>query len=333
MKAGSRLAAHSDVVKLLPPARAACQWLPNLNRGLSTATGAYLYTRESVAGVRCLEIGTPEQEENGIVLYIHGGGYVFGTPTLAKSIASLLSYYTDMKVICPAYRLAPEHPLPAATHDVSCVLKALVHSGRVAPERLSIVGDSAGGGLTLLTLQRLRDEGHIMPACAVPISPWTDLTCSRESHKRNAESDVMFGAVPRASFEVVADMAVGNVDLNGVQVAERDKAKPLFSPINASFKGLPPMYFTVGDTEVLLDDCIDAHARAVSEGVEAQLDVVEGMCHSFPLFTPIFPEATESVQRIAEFILSRTISRKDGEINTASFFSRAEPVGSMQLRR
>eukprot|EP00754_Rhynchopus_humris_P007783 Rhum_TRINITY_DN13566_c0_g1::Rhum_TRINITY_DN13566_c0_g1_i1::g.61341::m.61341/K14731/mlhB, chnC; epsilon-lactone hydrolase len=301
-----------DVTKWVLPMRAGALYVPNMNRGYSTAKGVFAYGRTTRGGVRCLEIGTERQESNGVVVYVHGGGYVVGNPSMVKSIASLLSYYTDMKVVCPAYRLAPEAPLPAATEDIAAVCADLVDSGTVPQGLLSVVGDSAGGGLSLLTLQHMAGSGQ-SPACGVLVSPWTDLGSSSGSHEQNWDADALLGGQKHESFKIVADMVVGNRDIKGRRKphCHHDVRSGEYSPLYGEFKGLPPLYFQVGSTEVLLDDSVRAHKEAQACGVDTRLDIREGMCHSFPIFSPLFPEADEGVKDIADFILSRTLCLKN----------------------
>jgi acetyl esterase/lipase len=225
------------------------------------------------------------------VLYLHGGGYVIGSCNTHRAMASHLATRTGLAVLVVDYRLAPEHPYPAAVDDALTAYEWLLAEG-FAAGRIVIAGDSAGGGLTLATLVALRDRGRPLPALGVPISPWTDLTLSGESMTTMAERDPM---VTRRGLQRMADWYAGEAEPNA----------PLVSPLFADPAGLPPLLVHVGDVEILRDDAVRFADRAREAGVDVTLEVWPEMIHVWHVFGPDVPESEAGVARIAEFIAER----------------------------
>jgi monoterpene epsilon-lactone hydrolase len=225
------------------------------------------------------------------VLYLHGGGYVIGSCNTHRPVASHLACRTGLPVLLVDYRLAPEHPYPAAVDDALTAYEWLLARG-FAPGRIVVAGDSAGGGLTLATLLALRDRGRPQPALGVPISPWTDLTLSGESMTSMADRDPM---VHRAGLQRMADW----------YVAGCAPTEPLVSPLFADPTGLPPLLIHVGEVETLRDDAVRFGARATEAGVDVTLEVWPEMIHVWHVFGPDVPESEAGVARIAEFISDR----------------------------
>lgn len=244
-----------------------------------------------VGGVPALRgtlVGGPAKRH---VLYFHGGGYIMGSSSSHFTIAARLGKMADASVTVVDYRLAPEHPFPAALDD--CVAAARDLIGELGASRVAIAGDSAGGGVTIATLCALRDAGGPLPACAFVMSPWVDLTGSGDSvtSKRNIdpviEPDMLGGCA--------ADY------LNGV-----DASDPGASPLFADLTGLPPLLIQVGSDEVLLDDSVRLAESAKQAGVDVELDEWPGMWHVFQALVGPMPEATKAMQQGAAFITRHT---------------------------
>ncbi|ABS62493.1 Alpha/beta hydrolase fold-3 domain protein [Parvibaculum lavamentivorans DS-1] len=230
-------------------------------------------------------------EEGPVVLYFHGGGYLVGSSVSHRHVTSRLAAASKGRVLSVDYALAPEHPFPAAVNDGLKAYRWLLDKGH-APERISIGGDSAGGGLTVATLLAAREAGLPMPASAVLISPWTDLTCATESYNSCADLDPMIqGAGIRETAAAY---------LNGA-----DPRDPLASPNFADLTGLPPMLIHVGTDEVLLDDSRDLAKRAKAAGVEAELEVWEGMIHVWHAFYQMLPEGEQALDRLGAYLSGR----------------------------
>ncbi|CAF4649995.1 unnamed protein product [Rotaria sp. Silwood1] len=197
-----------------------------------------------------------------------------------------------MSLLHLEYRLVPEHPLPAAVDDALALYRALLRNG-ISSSRLIIMGDSAGGGLTLLTVQALLDRNLPIPRAVITISPWTDLSLSGESYERNRLTDVML-RLESLSWSV--ERALGS---NHAQVA-RDS--PVHSPLFGSFEGFPPMYITVGTAELLEDDSRHVAAKAQNAGVDVTLEVGLHMVHVYPILFSYCPEARNTLDNIRQWV-------------------------------
>lgn len=240
-------------------------------------------------GVPAEWITTPGVEDQYAILYLHGGGYVAGSVKTHRDLASRISRASKARVLIIDYRLAPEHPFPAAVEDATAAYRWLVSAGGIDPSNLIVAGDSAGGGLTVASLVKLRDEGDAPPAGAVCLSPWTDLACTGETLKTKAEVD------PFVTPEGIEFMA-------RVYLGDADPRNPLASPLYADLKGLPPMLIQVGTSEILLDDSLRLADRAKAAGVNVELDVWEDMVHVFAAFAAFAPEGRQAIERIGEFV-------------------------------
>ncbi|MFQ5563858.1 MAG: alpha/beta hydrolase [Parvularculaceae bacterium] len=222
------------------------------------------------------------------VLYLHGGGYVFCSPRTHRSLTCAMAREFPAELFSLDYRLAPEHPFPAAVEDARAAYEWLLDGG-VDPARLAVAGDSAGGGLALALLVALRDEGRSLPSCAVLYSPWTDLAMTGASLEENDASDVLFRA--DGICEAPAKY------LNGA-----DPKTPLISPLYADLSGLPPLLAFASASEVLRDDSTRLVERAKSAGVDAKLVLRDGLAHVWPVFQGWFPEAREALGETASFV-------------------------------
>jgi epsilon-lactone hydrolase len=226
------------------------------------------------------------------VLFLHGGGYVAGSVDSHRNLTGSLAKATGMRVFALDYRLAPEHPHPAQVDDAVAAYRALLEEG-MDPARLAVVGDSAGGGLTVAMLLALRDAGDPLPAAAVPISPLFDLEATGESMRTRVDVDPM---VTPDSLSQMARLFVGE---------HGDLADPLASPLRADVAGLPPLLIQVGDAEVLLDDSIRMAARIEAAGGDVTLEVWPEMVHVWHASAGFVPESDQAIARIAEYLSER----------------------------
>jgi phosphinothricin tripeptide acetyl hydrolase len=227
-----------------------------------------------------------------VVLYLHGGGYVIGSPPSHRHLAAAIAGAAAANALLLDYRLAPEHPYPAAVEDATAAYRWLLARG-IAPGSVVIAGDSAGGGLTVATLLALREARVPLPAAGVCISPWVDLTCSGGSYVTKAAADPIVG---RAGVEQMARAYLGST-------APRE---PLASPLFADLRGLPPLLIHVGSEEVLLDDSVQLAERARAAGVDTTLEVYERMIHVWHWFLPMLDEAQTAVEAIGRFARRHT---------------------------
>jgi acetyl esterase/lipase len=243
-------------------------------------------------GVAAEWVTAPGCDPARAVLYLHGGGYVIGSINTHRRLAYDISAASGARVLVIDYRLAPEHPFPAAVDDAATAWRWLLQQG-FATSRLAIAGDSAGGGLTLATLVNLRDQKLGLPACAVAISPWVDLEGMGNSITARAAQDPM----------VQKD---GLLWMAGLYLNGKDAKTPLAAPLHAELKGLPPILVQVGTAETLLDDATRIAEKLHAAGVDVRLAIWPNMLHVFPLFAPILSEGRDGCLEIGGFIRSRT---------------------------
>ncbi len=242
-------------------------------------------------GVPCEWITAPGASPRATVLYLHGGGYVMGSLTTHRAHVARLSAVTGARGLAVDYRLAPEHPFPAAVDDAAAAYRWLLASG-IPASAIVIAGDSAGGGLTVATLLALRNAGDPLPAAGVCISPWSDLTCSGPSMTTRAALDPM---VQRESLLRMASAYLG----------ETSPTAPLASPLHADLRGLPPLLVHVGTSETLLDDGRLLAERARAAGVDVTYECWEDMIHVWHLFAPFLPEADAAMAGVGTFVRER----------------------------
>ncbi|HET9170042.1 MAG TPA: alpha/beta hydrolase [Actinospica sp.] len=228
----------------------------------------------------------------GTILYFHGGGWVFGSPRTALALTGQLVAHTGFPAYSVDYRLAPEHPFPAAIHDALGAYRALLDHGE-DPAGIAFAGDSAGGGLAVTTCLAARDAGLPMPAAIVMFSPGLDATRSGASMDTKEDADPIF---TREALEHTAAMYLDGADAH----------QPLLSPaILADLTGFPPMLIQVGTNEVLLDDSTRLAVRAREAGVDVILDVTAEVPHVFQAFRGVLEEADEALERAALFLTQR----------------------------
>lgn len=247
---------------------------------------------------------------NRVVLYFHGGAYFFGSPRSHRAVTWRLSRECRAKVLALDYRQPPDWAYPAPLEDAVRAYKALLDTG-YRPEHIVLAGDSAGGNLSLVTLLRLRELNMPLPAAAVLISPWGDLTCSGESIHRNADRDPL---IPLGALRFVAKSYSRG----------QDAAAPLLSPVFADYTGLPPLLLQVGSTEVLYSDAVRVADQAKRAGVEHTLQVWEQMPHVFHALAAWLPEASMALREIGVFVNAR-LSQSD---DAAHVRARAQIAGS-----
>ena len=248
--------------------------------------------RVGVNGVPAEWIWAPESEDSRVILYLHGGGYLFGSARTHRVMLAHMARAAKARVLALDYRLAPELPFPAPVEDSVSAYQWLLAQG-IAPEKMAFGGDSAGGGLVVAALVALRSVGEPMPAAGVCISAWADMESTGKSMTTNAEAD------PSVSKERL--LKIAKVYLNG-----RDPKAPLASPVHADLTGLPPLLLQVGGIEVLLDDSTLLKSRAKAAGVPVEMEVWDDMPHVWHHYAPILPEARKAIGRIGEFVLQHT---------------------------
>ncbi len=248
-------------------------------------------TAGELGGVPTAEITVDGIEPRNTVLYFHGGVYVMSDAFLAAGLASQVGRRTQAKVISVDYRLAPEHPYPAAVDDALAAYKALLDTG-IAPSDIALAGESAGGGLVVATLVNARDHGLALPAAAYVMSPYVDLTLAGTSMDTKGDVD------PLLSQELleprVSDYTQG-----------QDAALNLISPVFADLSGLPPLIIQAGSHEVLLDDAVRLAGQAAAADVEVTLEVTPQVPHVFQAYAVMLDEAAAALDRAGQLLLAR----------------------------
>jgi monoterpene epsilon-lactone hydrolase len=238
-------------------------------------------------GARAVWIRAPQTRNDVCILHFHGGGYMVGSEALYRDFSWRIGAAACASVLYFDYRLAPEHPFPAALDDAVGVYRWL--AAHVDPRRIAVVGDSAGGGLALATLCRLRDEGFSLPGAAVAISPWTDLALTGESLTGNAATDPMIDA---AALPPIAQAYLSGAD----------PRNPYASPLYAEASGLPPTLIQVGSDEVLRDDAVRMAARLKAAGCKVEIEIWPRMPHAWHLYARILPEGRKAIENAGRFV-------------------------------
>jgi acetyl esterase/lipase len=222
-------------------------------------------------------------DKQPVIYYLHGGGYISGSAKTNRPITVTLARRLKSRVFALDYRLAPEHRFPAAVEDALAGYRWLISLG-IDSHRISVAGDSAGGGLALALVMRLRDLGESLPACVACLSPWTDMTGRGNSIIANSERDPMFCAQDIGRYA-------------GVYLGSQSREDPLASPLLGDFTGLPPLLIHVGETECLLDDARQAHKKMFAAGRSSQLRIFEGVAHGWQFGTPFVPRSARILER------------------------------------
>ncbi len=241
-----------------------------------------------VGDVRADMVVTPDSRPSRHVLYLHGGAYRVGAPSTYRHFTWRIARTARARVLVPDYRLAPEHPFPAALDDAVTSYLWLLTEG-ADPRCIAVVGDSAGGGLVLALLLKLRDDGIVLPAAAVALSPWTDLALTGVSLATNAEADPMINA---------DDIPVFAADY----LAAADPRNAYASPLYGDFSGLPAIMIQVGSDEVLRDDAVRMAQRLRAAKIPTVLQIWPRMPHVWHLLAPVLPEARSALEEIGRFV-------------------------------
>lgn len=228
------------------------------------------------------------EQTSRVIYYLHGGGYVSGSAKGYRPITATLARLLKARVFALDYRLAPEFRFPAALEDAVAGFRWLISTG-IEPREISVVGDSAGGGLVFALVMKLRDLGDPLPASVVSLSPWTDMAGTGDSIRTNAKRDPFF--VPE-DVERYAQLYLG----------AQSRQTPFASPLYGDFTGLPPLLIQAGESEMLLDDARGVHAKAFAAGVPSELQIFKGVPHVWHLMTPFVPEARVALRQVAEFL-------------------------------
>lgn len=240
-----------------------------------------------IQGIKCEWLIPKGSNTDKIILYVHGGGYVSGSCNDHRGFVAKFANNTGVQNLVFQYRLAPEHPFPAALDDSVTIYQWLLTSGFL-PDNILIAGESAGGGLCLATLLALKERNIPMPIAAIAISPWTDLTCSGESYKTKNSVSV----APLNSWTVFSKHYVG----------DNNAENPFISPLFGDLKGLPSILINSGEDDELFDDGEKFYLKAKEAGVDVQFRAGKGMIHCYPLLAPMFREATEAMAEIVDFV-------------------------------
>ncbi len=262
--------------------------LDELARALIRPPRSIRVQRTQVGAVTAEWIDSKDSAAPSTILYLHGGGYCIGSLDTHRALAARIALASCARVLNLDYRLAPEHPFPAALEDALAAYRWLLDQG-IPPERLAIGGDSAGGGLTLAAAIKARDEQLPLPAALFLISPWTDLTLSGETILTRKRVDPIFGRQ-------------GNLHFTSAYTGGFDPSHPLISPLFADLRDLPPTKIQVGNDEILLSDSTRMEERLHSAGVEVELEIWPGMWHVFQIFAPLIPEAPAAIEKIGLFL-------------------------------
>jgi epsilon-lactone hydrolase len=248
-------------------------------------------TGANADGVPAHWLDAPGADSDRVLLFMHGGGFELGSVRSDGELAARLGRASGMRVLFPEYRLAPEHPFPAAINDVMTAWRWLRGDQGLSASSLAVAGDSAGGGLAVSLLVATRDAGEALPAAAVLMSPTVDLTSSGDSMTTRAEQDPF--STPAMLRQFAADYLAG-----------ADPKTPLASPLFASLTGLPPLLIQVGTADLLFSDSERLAAAASEAGVDVTLEVGEGLPHVYQILLGT-PEAAEATERIGKFLRAR----------------------------
>jgi monoterpene epsilon-lactone hydrolase len=267
-----------------------------LREGMAAATAAApppahtTIERVEVGGVPAEWTDADGVQTDAAFVYLHGGGYIMGNLDSHRNLVANLSRAAGIRALSVDYSLAPEHAFPRAVEDAVAAVQ-YAHAQGIAPDRVIVAGDSAGGGLTAATLLALRDRGIPLPAAGVLISPWLDLTQSGATMDSLADADPM---VSRQLLDLCTRC----------YVADGDPRDPLASPLFADLSGLPPLLIHVGTAETLLDDARRFYEAAHAAGVDATVEEWDDMIHVWHTFAGLLPEAQQAIDRIGAFVRS-----------------------------
>ena len=286
-----------------PDAVALLRGTEELNEPASDEEGVKFLKETTRDGTPYERVVSDKREEKSgkLIFFLHGGAYIGGLTSLYRKISpSLVKAGGECEIIFPDYRLAPEHTFPSQLEDAQKVWQDVTERQGYEPKNILIMGDSAGANLALSLMLKLRDEGNPLPCGGVCISVWGDMTLSGESYLKNYSKDPMFGAKgrkpsPEARHELMNSSIFSFV-------GDADRLHPYVSPIFGDFNGFPPMFFTVGSHEMLLDDTLTIVKKLKEKNVPVTCEIGKGLFHIYPLCAKFFPEAMESYKKILDFV-------------------------------
>ena len=279
---------HRGVATPLPTLRRSLKFIERIVPPPPRGTRTQLIDADGISAVR---VAVPQSRADRCVLYFHGGGYVVGSARLYRDFLWRIAAAARACVLYFDYRLAPEHPFPAAVEDSVNAYRWLAQ--RVDNRRIAFAGDSSGGGLAFATVQKLRDENSPLPAAVVALSPWTDLALTGASLQSNAEAD------PMMSVEAMPNFAAH-------YLAGADPMHPYASPLHGDMSGFPPALIQVGSDEILRDDGVRMAEKLRSAGCDSEIEIWPHMPHCWQLYARILPEGRLAIERIGKF-LERTL--------------------------
>jgi epsilon-lactone hydrolase len=245
-----------------------------------------------IGGQKAQLLTPPEADTDRALLFLHGGGYVYGSLMSHGGMAAEITRAAHCRGLQLDYRLAPEHPYPAAVEDACEAYEWLLGKG-FSPPRVALVGDSAGGGLVIAALAALQQQGHPMPGAAVCLSPWVDLEATGDSYETRKQIDPM---VERKVVELVSRLY-----LNG-----QSPKLPTASPIHADLRNMPPLLIQVGEREILFSDSQMLADKARASGLDVTFEEWPGMVHVWHLYYPILSAGREAIARVGQFIVEKT---------------------------
>ncbi len=233
----------------------------------------------------------PKACNNRVIFYVHGGGYIAGSINSHRELAARIALAANARLLIFEYRLAPEHPFPAALTDVTCAYQWLnkkLLDIKNSAKNICIIGDSAGGGLSLALLAQIFKKNMTLPACSILISPWVDLECNNISHIENKGKDPM---LDQQMLKKTARL-----------YTDKDLSHPLISPIHNNFSGCPPVLIQVGENEVLVDDARQLARKLKLAGTKVELEVWQGMFHVWHYFAKYLPQGRQAIEKIGRYI-------------------------------
>lgn len=291
-------AAHDAIVELLSegglfPSTGGALDVPRLRKEMQSMTAmsvmpeGWLAESVTAAHVPAEWLHGPQSDASRVILYLHGGGYLLGSVATHRSLGARIAEAAGIRALIIEYRLAPEHPFPAAVEDALAAYDFLLGQGFV-PKQLAVGGDSAGGGLALATLLSIRDSRRLLPGAVIALSPWTDLAATGESIQTRV--DPMIGSKDDL-------LATASLYLNGA-----DPRTPTASPLYGDLAGLPPIAIQVGSAEKLLDDSTRMADRIRKAGGQVELEVFEDLIHVFQSLAPHVPESLDAIRKLGSFL-------------------------------
>jgi epsilon-lactone hydrolase len=267
------------------------QWRTAAERLIPNPPAGTQTTALSAGGVPAVLVATRVSRRDRHILYLHGGGFVTGSSSLYRHLTWRLAAAGRARLLSVDYRLAPEHPFPAALEDAVAAYRWLLADGADS-RRIAVMGDSAGGNLAFAMLLKARDEGLPLPAAAVGLSPWLDRALTSPSLKLNAEADPMLNADEAPKFVEY-------------YLAGADPRMPYASPLYGDPAALPPTLLQAGSDEILRDDSVRMAEKLYAAGCHVELEIWPRMPHVWHLFAPVMPEARQAIEHIGTFLHAR----------------------------